>query len=176
MFIDPQSTLTAPQALDDIFPFLTPATRSGLLSFYPPPSDSTPYTTEIARFAAIYSDGVFNYNRYALSTALPDRTYNLLTAGDHGTGCTLVFGGVVDSNQPVYSEAIVNGMRRFVMNFIVTGNPNEAGGGGVSSGVEWPVYGATGQGLSIDGQTMEVADMTAMNSVWEWWVKGLIFS
>lgn len=62
------------------------------------------------------------------------------------------------------------------MNFVVTGNPNDANGGGVSKGVTWPVYGSTGRGLNIDEQVMEVVDTTGDNNVWGWWVKGLVLS
>lgn len=169
--MDPNSPLTAEQAVDDFFPTLSPATRSTLLSFYPPPSNSTPYTTEVARFAKIIADCQFNNNRYAVSAALPDRAYNLVDAGLHGTGANLVFNDL-PSSETGYSEEIVNQMRRFVMNFVVTGNPNEAGGGGVSPGVEWPLYGAAGTGLNIDGQTMKVVDTTEMDAVLKWWAQG----
>lgn len=170
-FVDPNSQLTAEQAVDDLFPTLSPATRSALLSFYPPPSSSTPYATEVARFAKILSDSMFDNNRFAVSAALPDRTYNVVHTGFHGSGTNMVFNDL-PSLETGFSEEIVNQMRRFVMNFVVTGNPNEAGNGGVSRGVEWPIYGASGKGLNINGQTMEVVDTTAMDAVRKWWAQG----
>lgn len=174
-FVDPNSLLTAEQAIDVLYPTLSPATRGALLSFYPPPSSSTPYTTEVARYAKIVSDSIFNSNRFAVSAALPNRTYNLVNTGLHGDGTNMLFNDL-PSSKTGYSEEIVNQMRRFVMNFVVTGNPNEADGSGVSPGIEWPVYGAAGKGLNIDGQKMEVVDATVMEAVWKWWSQGLLLN
>lgn len=66
-------------------------------------------------------------------------------------------------------------MRRFVMNFVLSGDPNEPSGAGVAEGVVWPIYGQ-GMGLSVDGQTMKVVDTTERNEVWKWWAKGLLLS
>lgn len=62
------------------------------------------------------------------------------------------------------------------MNFVVAGNPNEANGQGVSSGVQWPVFGSQGLGLEIDGFTMKVISASTDKEVCEWWAKSLIFS
>lgn len=169
--MDPTSTLTAEEAVDDLFPTLSPATRSALLAFYPPPSSSTPYDTEVLRFAKILADSMFDNNRYAVSSALPDRTYNLVSTGTHGAGTNMVFNDL-PSEFTGFNEEIVNQMRRFVMNFVVTGNPNEAAGSGVSQSVEWPLYTAAGKGLNIDGQTVKIVDTTADDAVWKWWGQG----
>lgn len=96
-----------------------------------------------------------------------------MTPGLHGTGVTVLF-GVDVAAQKGYSVSVMGEMRRFVMRFVVAGNPNEVGGG-VAEGVTWPVYGK-GLGLRIDGAAMEVVDTTARNEVWKWWAKGLVLS
>ncbi|KAL0634810.1 hypothetical protein Q9L58_006243 [Maublancomyces gigas] len=173
IFVDPTSTRTAEEGIDDIFPSITATTRSQLLAFYPPPDNTTGYTTEIARFARMIADVAFDHNRYAISAALPDRTYNVVTPGVHGTGATVVFGLDVAA-QEGYAASVVGEMRRFVMRFVVSGDPNEVGKG-VAEGVTWPVY-AGGMGLMVDGAGMEVVDMTGRDEVWKWWTKGLLLS
>lgn len=119
------------------------------------------------------ADVAFDYNRYAISAALPDRTYNVVTPGVHGTGATVVF-GVDVAAQEGYAASVVGEMRRFVMRFVVSGDPNEVRKG-VAEGVTWPVY-AGGKGLMVDGAGMEVVDMTGRDEVWKWWTKGLLLS
>lgn len=172
MFMNASKGFTAPQAVDDYFPHISATSRSELLALYPPPSKTTLYTTELARFSQIWSDAGFNSNRYALSIAMPDHTYNGKTAGQHGTGANVVFQGA--SVGPGYTPELVDAMRRFVMNFVITGNPNQPGKG-VVDGVSWPVYGK-GQGVIIDGTTMKVVDTTATDPELAWWGKGLTLS
>lgn len=94
----------------------------------------------------------------------------MVSAGFHGTGATNVFVDVPGG----YDSVVAEGMRRWVMNFVVTGNPNEVGGG-VAEGVRWPVYGE-GWGLQIDGKTMKVVDARTRDKVWGWWVKEMLLS
>lgn len=99
----------------------------------------------------------------------------MVSTGVHGQGTTLLFNDA-PSEETGFSDEIVGQMRRFVMNFVVNGNPNEVGGGGVSGGLEWPLYGAEGKGLNIDGQTMQVVDTTGRDEIWKWWGKGPLLS
>lgn len=99
----------------------------------------------------------------------------MVSTGLHGQGTTHLFTDE-PSEETGYSDEIVAQMRRFVMNFVVNGNPNEVGGGGVSGGLEWPLYGAAGKGLNIDGQAMQVVDTTGRDEVWKWWGKGPLLS
>lgn len=99
----------------------------------------------------------------------------MVSTGVHGQGATLLFNDL-PSEQTGFSDEILGQMRRFVMNFVVNGNPNEVGGGGVSGGLVWPLYGAEGKGLNIDGQTMEVVDTTGRDEVWKWWRNGPLLS
>lgn len=138
------------------------------MSFYPPPGATTPYKTDVTRFSKIIADSVFNANRYILSKAVPNKTFNVVYAGIHNTGVNHLFNNIAD----VYSEQITTGMRKFVMNFVVGGNPNGAEGS-VGEGVKWPVFGAAGTGLSIDGQTMKLGDATVDQYIFKWLVKGL---
>lgn len=96
-----------------------------------------------------------------------------MTPGLHGTGATVVFGVDVTA-QKGYAQDVVAEMRRFVMRFVVTGDPNEVGGG-VADGVRWPVYG-DGVGLRVDGPGMRVVDTTGRDAVWRWWSMGLVLS
>lgn len=96
-----------------------------------------------------------------------------MTPGLHGTGTTVMF-GVDLSAQEGYAPEVVAEMRRFVMRFVVTGDPNEVGGG-VAEGVRWPVYGE-GVGLMVDGPGMRIVDTAGRNGVWKWWSKGLVLS
>lgn len=61
------------------------------------------------------------------------------------------------------------------MNFVVSGDPNEVGGG-VGDGVVWPVFGKEGRGLDVGGWNMTIFDAGADRGVCEWWAKGLVFS
>lgn len=141
------------------------------MSFYPPPGATTPYKTELTRLSKIVADILFNAHRYILSTALPDRTFNVVFAGVHNTGVNHLFNNIAD----VYSPQIATGMRRFVMNFVVGGNPNGMEGS-VGGGVEWPVFGAAGTGLSIDGPTMKLADAAVDKDIFNWLMKGLVLA
>lgn len=86
----------------------------------------------------------------------------------HNTGVNHLFNNIADT----YSAQIATGMRRFVMNFVVGGNPNGVEGS-VGEGVKWPVFGAAGTGLSIDGLTMKLEDAAVDKDIFEWLVKGL---
>lgn len=176
LFLGPDPYGTLPQAIARIFPNLSNASTSKLEALYPDPIN----TTETGQVSKIFADFAFNCNRYALSTALPDSTYNVvftMQPGIHGTSPTLIFtdspwaGSEQDLNPTVQYE-----MRRFVMNFVVSGNPNEAGGKGVSDGVEWPVFGSKGMGLSVSGQNMTVVSAIVDKEVCDWWNKGLVLT
>lgn len=95
----------------------------------------------------------------------------MVSTGVHGQGTTLLFTDM-DTAETGFTQDVVRGMRRFVMNFVVSGDPNERGGAGVGSGVVWPVYGVAGKGLSVDGVGMQVVDATGSDEVLRWWVKG----
>lgn len=62
------------------------------------------------------------------------------------------------------------------MNFVVSGNPNEANGQGVSKGVEWPVFGSKGMGLDVSGQNMTVVSAAGDKEVCDWMRMALFFS
>lgn len=137
-----------------------------LLSFYPRAS----YASEVERFAAFFGDSTFDSNRYAVSAALPGRTYNMVNTGRHGDGTNNLFNDLPDGQ---LSVQVVAQMRRFVMNFVVTGDPN--GEQGVAEGVVWPVY-EGGRGLVVTEEGMQVVDVTARDAVWKWWAKGMLLS
>lgn len=171
MFLDPTSTLTAEQALDVLFPHLTPSTRASLLSFYPPPNATTLYTTESARYARIVSDSGFDHVRYALCSAIAARCYNVVSKGGHGTAATTLFNDIPGG----FAPALVLQMRQFVMRFVVTGDPNAPGSNGVAPGLRWPVF-AEGKEVAIDGAVIKVVDASPRADVWKWWAKGLVLS
>lgn len=180
MFVNTISFSSLSESIADIFPETSDAVRNQLMALYPTPSSSTPYTTNLDQLGKLFADTAFNCNRYALSTAFPDTTYNVIFSiqpGYHGTSPTLIF---TDSPWPGseqdISAKIQYEMRRFVMNFIVSGNPNEANGKGVSNGVVWPVFGSKGVGLDVSGHDMKVVSATMDKEVCEWWTKSLVLS
>lgn len=172
--INLNSTATIPEALADMFPGITNTTVGELLALYPPPSNTTVYSSEILRLKKIIGDVAFNCNRYSLSAALPHRTYNLLftiAPYVHGSGPINLFNDVPGS-EAVLSDKMRDALRRAVMNFVVTGNPNEAHGGGI----HWPLFGSEGSGLSLGGWNTTVVDAAADKSLCEWWAKSLVLS
>lgn len=125
-----------------------------------------------------FGDVIFNCNRYAISAALPDSTYNVVSSiqpGTHGVFPTLLFNDLPGSDA-VISAQIHHEQRRFIMNFVVSGNPNEASGQGVSQGVVWPTYGSQGLGLSLNRLDMKVVDATEGKATCEWFTKALMIS
>lgn len=152
-------------AIADLYPLLSPATLRALLAHYPPAA----FRSEAERFATFIADSTFDSNRHAVSAALPRRTYNMVNKGRHGDGTNMVFNDL-PSALSGYGPEVVDAMRRCVMNFVVTGNPN--GAKGVADGVVWPVYGE-GRGLVVDGAGMKVGDVAARREAWKWWAKGM---
>lgn len=177
MFLGPDSYGTFPEAVAKILPAASEATANKIISLYPNPSNSTPYTTETEQISKLIADLAFNCNRYTLSAAFPDSTYNVLFSippGTHGISPTFIF---VDSPWPGSEQdlnpQVQKQIRRFIMNFVVSGNPNEADGQGVSKGVEWPVFGSKGMGLGVTGQDMTVVSAAGDKEVCDWWRLGL---
>lgn len=157
-----------------MFPGITNSTVSELLALYPPASDITPYSSDILRLKKMISDVGFNCNRYALSTALPNRTYNLLftiAPYVHGSGPINLFNDLPNSEASL-SDEMRDAMRRGFMNFVVTGNPNEPDG----KGIHWPLFGSEGSGLNMGGWNTTVVDATVDKTVCEWWTKSFVLS
>ncbi|KAI5838297.1 acetylcholinesterase precursor [Morchella snyderi] len=168
--------------ITSIFPGISNASIAELLALYPPPSASTPYKTEHERLIKVTADSGFDCNRYSMSAALPDSTYNLVSTippGTHGTWSGLLFNEVPGA-EAVVDRDILLATRRFVMNFVVGGTPNELpGGNGTGVGPEhvmWPTFGSEGKGLVVSGTNMTVVDASGDKEVCEWWAKGLYLS
>lgn len=169
-------------SVTSIFPGITNATIADILALYPPPSATTPYKTQRERLIKITADSGFDCNRWAMSNALPENTYNLVTAiqpGTHGTWSVLLFNEIPGASA-VVDRDILLATRRFVMNFVVGGTPNElsASQGGSGSGVgpeqiEWPAFGQEGLGLVVYGANMTVVSANDDQEVCEWWSKAL---
>lgn len=70
------------------------------------------------------------------------------------------------------SQEIKDGLRRSIMNFVVTGDPNDRDG----NGIRWPVFGSAGNGLRIGGWNTTVFDAAQDKEVCEWWTKALMLA
>lgn len=102
---------------------------------------------------------------------MSSRCYNAVSKGLHGDAATNIFTDVPGG----FAPALVQNMRKFVMRFVLTGDPNEVGPNGVAQGVRWPVF-AEGKEIAIDGMQIQVVDASTRTDVWKWWAKGLIVS
>lgn len=157
-----------------MFPGISNATLNALMAFYPPPSDITPYSNEILRKEKVFADVMFDCGRYSFATAFQDRAYNLvfdIKPFMHGTGGTLLFNDV-PGWEDIVSLEMKDGLRRSIMNFVVTGDPNDADG----KGIKWPVFGAEGRGLKMGGWNTTVFDATKDRDLCEWWAKALMLT
>ncbi|KAH8145422.1 uncharacterized protein LAJ45_10544 [Morchella importuna] len=180
-FVGNGTTVSA-NHINSIFPGISNASIADLLALYPPPSNSTPYKTEQERLIKVTADSGFDCNRYAMSAALPNSTYNFVSTilpGTHGTWSALLFNEVPGADA-VVDRDILLATRRFVMNFVVGGTPNELQGSN-STGVGpehvmWPTFGSEGLGLVVSGTNMTVVDASGDKEVCEWWGKALYLS
>lgn len=120
------------------------------------------------------ADIMFNCGRYTIAAALPNRSYNLVFDIEpfvHGTGATQLFNDF-PGWEATMSQEIKDGLRRSIMNFVVTGDPNDRDG----KGIRWPVFGSAGNGLRMGGWNTTVFDAAQDKEVCEWWTKALMLS
>ncbi|RPA95802.1 alpha/beta-hydrolase [Choiromyces venosus 120613-1] len=151
-------------AIRSTFPSITPDAVAKIVSFYPASS----YNSTFWRLAAVTSDIIFNCNNFAMaSSESPKKRYRFLTSippGTHAVGAAALFGA------PLGDPAVVRRFRRFVMNFVVYGDPNGSDGG-VGNGVVFPEYNA-GKGLEVSGTEIKQVDLGGDTGKCTWWSQG----
>lgn len=136
------------------YPGIQDSVVSKILSLYPAVYDGTyPWTTPIDRTIDLVSEAFFTCNTNYLDRAFGNKSYAYefeVPPGLHGEDVMYTFydgqGSTSVSGEPLVAQ-IANVMQQYIVNFVVTGNPN---GNGVP---KFPQYGSNAQeeGFNITG-------------------------
>ncbi|BFZ61486.1 hypothetical protein YB2330_002552 [Saitoella coloradoensis] len=143
-----------------------PAVVAEIVSLYPPPSNSTPYTSNFERATLLTSELIFTCNTRYLAIAFGNNTYNYLfnvPPALHGQDIVYTFGAGANQTVTAALEGYLTSFARF-------GNPSDGRAAGTP---EFPIYGDAANllELGIDGFPV-VADSNA-NARCEFWQKAL---